>query len=918
MCTICSISQTFDPFRHDTNAPLFQRDTSGLTVSEISGATSVAVGSTTSGYINSGGEQDVFAVTLEAGQAYQIDSLGLGANEGTLSDGDLHLYDSAGNYITYDDYNGAGNDASIVFTATTTGTYYIMVDSYNSFSSGTYKLAIEETVAVPPSGSEGSFEELAEYIKHQGNGSSSEITTTSSTITVNIDALTDLGQQMARWAMDAWEMVANVDFQIVSSGEMVTVDDLNAAGAGPGYQAWAYLGARGNTNGIEMMVSESWFDFGTTLDSYAFQTYVHEFGHILGLNHLGPYNGSADWGQDNYFSNDSWQVSVMSYFSQTDNPNTSASFGYAMGPMMADILAIQDLYGAPGASGVTAGNTVYGLNSNLGNYLDDLFTALATGTTSSIIAGNNIAITLYDQGGTDLIDLSFATASQTVSLNMNGGTFSDFATRQDALAIAVGTVIENARGGAAGDTVLGNAANNHIEGNGGNDILDGAAGNDLLDGGTGNDTLIGGIGDDKLTGGSGRDSLSGGTGADLLIGGGQNDTLAGGDGGDVFIFSTTSGEITDYAYADTAVDDTSFGGDVIALENATDYSITTSGGYVMIGNLRIQSTSATGNIAVLMDSGTGISTADNLQGISREGLSFVVHDTGTNEAFDRKIYTFAANNELSQIVTQNDDGSSIRAIYDALSDKSWASIESYLNASGDVYDHRVNYDALNQIRTITDVDSSAAWNTILEYRNAGGDLYDKRTNYDDDSQLRVIFDTDASKVWNTVLEYRNTSGDFYDKRTNYDDGSQLRVIFDTDSSQVWDTVFEYRDSAGAFYDKRTNYDDGSQLRVIFDTDGDENWATILEYRDSNGVFYDKRTNYDDGGQLRVIFDTDSSASWDTVLEYRNAANDLYQKTFNYDNGNRQVTVFDIDDSEIWDSYVRIYDSNDNLLSESYV
>jgi hypothetical protein len=38
-----------------------------------------------------------------------------------------------------------------------------------------------------------------------------------------------------------------------------------------------------------------------TIDSYSFQTYVHEIGHALGLGHGGPYNGSASYGLDNLY-----------------------------------------------------------------------------------------------------------------------------------------------------------------------------------------------------------------------------------------------------------------------------------------------------------------------------------------------------------------------------------------------------------------------------------------------------------------------------------------------------------------------------------------------------------------------------------------------------------------------------------------
>ena len=71
------------------------------------------------------------------------------------------------------------------------------------------------------------------------------------------------------------------------------------------------------------------------------------------------------------FSHDSWQYSVMSYFSQSTNTTINASDAYPITPMIADIVAIQNLYGSP--IEINAGDTVYGYESNVEGYMSQFF-----------------------------------------------------------------------------------------------------------------------------------------------------------------------------------------------------------------------------------------------------------------------------------------------------------------------------------------------------------------------------------------------------------------------------------------------------------------------------------------------------------------------------------------------------------------
>jgi serralysin len=536
------MTQTFDPTRHLDGGPIFAEITEGADAAENrTTAYTMSVGDTFSGTISSSSDEDWIRVELTEGVTYQIAHNGI-----SLSDPLVRLYDASGAQIAFNDdiVFGVNLNAQLQYTATTTGTYYISADAYST-STGSYALSLTEFTPPPPIGTTGTLEELATFLMEGTEGVQRVYDTSASNqITVNLSGLTPDGQQLARWAMDAWEMVANIDFVEVSSGEMITVDDEDSG-------AFAYYPNSGSTNdGVELNVEEAWLDRnGTTIDSYSFQTYVHEFGHAIGLRHQGNYDasqGSTTYQNDAYFTNDSWQMTVMSYFSQTENTSVDATFAYLGGAMMADVYAVQEFYGAPGISSATTGNTTYGQGSNLGNYLDDVFDWLATGNTTDDVTGNLMAFTIYDRGGIDMLNFGFLT--QATQLDMRVQQFSDFGSNIGIMGIAHNTIIENAITGAGNDTVTGNVVNNTITTGAGNDSVVSGQGNDTVYAGTGNDTVFAGEGNDMVWGGNGQDLVflnqgddlfndnaqGGELGNDTVFTGLGNDTVEGGNGDDVF------------------------------------------------------------------------------------------------------------------------------------------------------------------------------------------------------------------------------------------------------------------------------------------------------------------------------------------------------------------------------------------------
>jgi serralysin len=441
------------------------RETGDLAESTATTA-SLIVGQSAYGTLSSSTDEDWFAIELVAGVTYDFRLLGFGS--AFLDDPLIRIYNSAGvqqasNDDGFTSLSGTHErDSELVFTATTTGTYYIAADAFSTETTGgDYVIS-----ATPhdPNGRIFTADEIAWQLINNGEAffSSPEgigfDVGVGGTLTVNITGLTADGQFLARQALAVWSGFTGITFSETGGAADITFDD-NQSGA---FANPVPNVAETFIESATVNIGTDWLtQFGTGLESYSFETYIHEIGHAIGLGHGGNYNGSATYTFDNFYQNDSVAWSIMSYMNADNdefdfgNPTdwnfyVDAAFRYMYSPMIADMIAIEYLYGIN--TGAFGGNTTWGVNGNTGVLALD----------SAVNSGALMAMMVYDRGGIDTVNMATGTVAQVISLV--DGSLSSVLGGRNNLGIARDSVVENAIGGSAQDTIYGNEVGNRLEG----------------------------------------------------------------------------------------------------------------------------------------------------------------------------------------------------------------------------------------------------------------------------------------------------------------------------------------------------------------------------------------------------------------------------------------------------------------------
>jgi serralysin len=290
--------------------------------------------------------------------------------------------------------------------------------------------------------------------------------------------------------LEYFERYINVDFNFVGADPTASADirfvistergtGLLGEASPPGE---SFDANRANPGGSDVFIYRDSYakkSVGLLPGSFDFITFIHEFGHAMGLAHPHDDGGTptdpslifpgADpdrpFSRMGDFKLNQGVYTMMSYIDGWHTTSAKTNLGFEATPMALDIMTLQAMYGA---------NTTFASS-------DDAY-ALPS------LKGDGVAFTcIWDTGGNDTISNNSAKAC-TIDLRDatglveegGGGFVSNVKGIRGGFTIANGADIENAIGGTGADKLIGNELNNRLTGNAGKDTMTGGDGLDAF------------------------------------------------------------------------------------------------------------------------------------------------------------------------------------------------------------------------------------------------------------------------------------------------------------------------------------------------------------------------------------------------------------------------------------------------------
>ena len=443
-------------------------------------------------------DKDYFSITLQAGEQLILDVDGttggldshlrlFGSNQLEIGDNDDLVSPDPGSGIQF----GHNTDSQIFFRAATSGIYYFSIESFEQGSAGNYQLHVS---IGPPATPQQLVDEDVDALNSGTSWNHLGLTYGFPQLPGQYPAsFTEPDQGFAGFTpfqqaatVQLLQLVANVTSLTFAQNAATPGDaDLRYATSSEPDVAYAYYPTNG---GPSSLGGSAWFNNGSNerfanpvKGNYAWMGILHETGHALGLKHGHefPLAISAD--------QDSVEYTVMTYRSypgQSINGGyTNEQYGYAQTLMMYDVATLQEIYGANFA--YNSGNSVYTWNPNAGETFINGVGQGAVGDGGSGTS-NRVFLTIWDGGGTDTYNLSAYTTATTIDLRPGewtttssvqlaslGAGHSARGNVANALMYqgSTASLIENAVGGSAGDTIIANQVANALTGGAGGDTF---------------------------------------------------------------------------------------------------------------------------------------------------------------------------------------------------------------------------------------------------------------------------------------------------------------------------------------------------------------------------------------------------------------------------------------------------------------